>query len=133
MLVNEQSCLVRPTYSVKPIMLNGLVKFRELGGDRHLEMFNFKKWNDFLQTHEVTYPNFVRYFYSLSCTTENVLTSSVDGVEITIDKQLLSNLFNISNDGRSLYLNYYDGIHNLNLDKIAGYQSLWPSCHQKTS
>lgn len=53
-----------------PILLNlfpgRLVKFCELGGDLCLESLFFNKWIDCLQIHEVTYPNIVRYFTTIS-------------------------------------------------------------------
>lgn len=76
--------------------------------------------------HVVTYPNFFCYFYyNLSCTIENILTSSVNGVEISIDRHLLSNLSNIPDDGNTYYLNYYEGLHNINLDKLEAYKSVF--------
>lgn len=49
---------------------------------------------------------------------ENVLTSSVDDITITIAKALLPNHFTLLNCGRDLYLNYYDGLHDLNFAKL---------------
>lgn len=57
-------------------------------------MFPFQQRTGFLQIHEVTFP-ICRYLYwNLSCTLKNVLTSSVYGIEIAIENQLLWNLFN---------------------------------------
>lgn len=47
--------------------------------------------------------------------------SSVNGVEITISRQHLSNLL-IRDYGNTYYLNYYDDLHNINLDKTAVYK-----------
>lgn len=41
---------------------------------------------------------------------KNVLTSSVNGVENIIYRQLLSNLSTIPNEGNTNYLNYYVGL-----------------------
>lgn len=71
------------------------VQFHDLG-DPYLDMFDFQQWN------EVTYPHFVCYFYcNLSFAIEDVLTSSVSGVEI--DRRLLSNLFTILDDGNTYF------------------------------
>lgn len=79
-------------------------------------MFYFQNWNDFLQINKVVYPNLVSYFYyNLPSSIENVLSSSVNGVEITIDRQLLSNLFTIPDEGNTYYLHYYEGLDSINL------------------
>lgn len=91
LLIKDQGCGDWPTYFGKKVVPGRYVFSPDLVRDPCLDMFDLKNWNDFLQTNEVVYPNFVNYFYyNFSCSAVEVLTSSVNDVEITIDRQLLS-------------------------------------------
>lgn len=66
----------------------------------------------------------VRYFYcNLFSSVEN-FDLFCQCIKITINRQLLSNLFTISDGGTTYYLNYYEGLHNINLEKTKIYKSI---------
>lgn len=103
------------------------LKFHELGGGSPIDMFRFQQWMDSVKINDVTYSNLIRYCYCHSaCCSDYVLTSSVNGVTVTINRAsvLISLIFLMMVD---LQVTYYDGLHCLNFDKTTIYQSIFDS------
>lgn len=62
---------------------------------------------------------------------ETFLLPQIKGVTIAIGGALLANLLHFRNKGRDLYLSYYDGLHDLQFDKVTVHPFWAPRCRKE--